>query len=56
MLRDFNSKTVYSTSLHGLKVKIGFAEQSGWRLKGKIIQQHNGHYGCLMVKERKQRA
>ena len=56
MLKNFNRKTLYSLSLYGLEEKIRFAKQGGWQLHGQIIQQHNGHYGCLMVKEQKQRA
>lgn len=56
MFRDFNRKPLYGISLHSLEEKIKYAEQGGWRLHGNIIQQYNGHYGCMVIKEQKQRA
>ncbi len=46
-----NKQPLSAMTLYNLKEKIKQKEEQGYKLRGEIIQQRNGWWACLMVKE-----
>lgn len=51
--KNFNRKFIQALTKEGLNKKIIDSEKRGWQLTGEVKQLSNGHWACLVVKDKK---
>jgi len=52
-VRNFNHKSVTAILKTDLLTKIAESQLRGWFVKGELKQLSNGHWSCLMIRNKK---
>ncbi|WP_193769079.1 hypothetical protein [Metasolibacillus meyeri] len=52
MTGNYNRKVIQALTTEGLNHKIADSEKRGWQVSGEMRQLLNGHWMCLMVKNK----